>query len=111
MLTGQKEKPERVAVYCRVSSDEQAGAVKLGTQLDQIAIWSVKLGKEMSTSGIGKAKSMSKKSATKTNKKVFARPGDDMTDEELKAFSKAMYKAIMGHDEPDDVDKEKESKK
>ena len=54
---------------------------------------------------------MSKKSATKTNKKVFARPGDDMTDEELEAFSKEMYKMIMGHDEPDDVDKEKDTKK
>ena len=44
MLTGQKEKPGRAAVYCRVSSDEQAEVVKLGTQLDQIATWSTKLG-------------------------------------------------------------------
>ena len=44
---------------------------------------------------------MSKKSDAKTGKKVFARPGDDMTDEELKAFSKAMFKAIMGEDWPD----------
>ena len=65
----------------------------------------------MSTGGTGEGKGMSKKAINKAPKKVFARPGDDMTDEELKAFSKAMYKMIMGHDEPDDVDKEKESKK
>ena len=98
MLTGQKEKPGRAAVYCRVSSDEQAEVVKLGTQLDQIAIWDVAKGESINTGGTGEAKSMSKKSDAKTGKKVFARPGDDMTDEELKAFSKAMYKMIMGHD-------------
>ena len=44
MLTGQKERPGRAAVYCRVSSDEQAEVVKLGTQLDQIATRSIRLG-------------------------------------------------------------------
>ena len=33
MLTGQKEEPGRAAVYCRVSSDEQAEVVKLELDL------------------------------------------------------------------------------
>jgi hypothetical protein len=71
-------------------------------------------GKEINTGGTREAKSMSKKSDAKTGKKVFARPGDHMTDEELEVFSKAMYKAIMGHDYdgPDEgTEPEKEAKK
>jgi len=100
-----------MAEAARAECAKESGAASQCPLVTTLYKWDQVGDKEINTGGTGEAKSMSKKSANKTNKKVFARPGDDMTDEELKAFSKEMYKLIMGHDEPDDVDKEKESKK